>query len=125
MESAMGIARVWPQPAVKPLPTNPILRVEPGEHTAMVSSIDTDATGQVLVMGSLDKTVRVWSLPKGQLLNTLRLPIGAGNEGQVYMRWLSPQTGPPWRPEDGRATNGTNRFPSIFSTAQAANSSAA
>ena len=70
MESAMGIARVWPQPAVKPLPTTPILRVEPGEHTAMVSSIDTDATGQVLVMGSLNKTVRVWSLPKGQLLNT-------------------------------------------------------
>jgi WD40 repeat protein len=34
--------------------------------------------------------VRVWSLPKGQLLNTLRLPIGAGNEGQVYAVAVSP-----------------------------------
>ncbi len=81
---------VWPQPTVKLLPATPILRIEPGEHTAVVTGIDTDAAGRVLVTGSMDKTVRVWSLPEGRLLNTLRLPIVAGNEGEVYALAISP-----------------------------------
>ncbi|MGH9959380.1 MAG: WD40 repeat domain-containing protein, partial [Pyrinomonadaceae bacterium] len=60
------------------LATSPIPRIEPGAHTAPIFSIDADATGRVLVTGSRDETVRIWAVREGQLLNTLRLPIGVG-----------------------------------------------
>jgi WD40 repeat protein len=49
-----------------------------------------DKAGRWLVTVSVDKTARVWSLPDGRLFNTLRLPIGSGNEGKVFVVALSP-----------------------------------
>ena len=59
-------------------------------HTARISSIVVDAAGRFLVTGSHDKTVRVWGLAGGELLRTLRPPIGAGDEGEIYAVALSP-----------------------------------
>ncbi len=59
-------------------------------HGAPIRQIDVDAAGRFLVSGSDDKTVRVWSLEDGQLLKTLRVPLGEGNVGKVYAVAITP-----------------------------------
>lgn len=71
-------------------PTEPILRIDPGEHTAMIRRIATDDAGRYLVTASDDKTARVWSITDGRLLTTLRIPIGSGYEGKLNAAALSP-----------------------------------
>ncbi len=71
-------------------PTEPILRIDPGEHTAMIKKIATDEQGRWLATASDDKTVRLWSLADGLLVSTLRPPIGLNNEGKIYAVALSP-----------------------------------
>jgi WD40 repeat protein len=44
----------------------------------------------LLATGSDDKTERLWSLPNGRLLRTVRWPIGRGGRGKVYATALSP-----------------------------------
>jgi WD40 repeat protein len=61
-----------------------VLVIDPGMHTAAISSGDVDAAGRLAVTGSWDKTLRVWSLTDGRLLRTIRIPIGPGRIGQVY-----------------------------------------
>ena len=71
-----------PATATPDLPTEPLLRLEPGMHWAPIKRIDVDAAGRFLVTGSDDRTVRVWSQGDGQLLKTLRVPLGEGNVGR-------------------------------------------
>ncbi|MDX8377561.1 MAG: caspase family protein [Mariprofundales bacterium] len=71
-------------------PTEPILRLETGMHTAVVRRIGVDASESYLVSASMDKTLRLWSLPDLHLLKTLRVPIGAGDEGKLYATAISP-----------------------------------
>ncbi len=59
-------------------------------HTQRISQIDVDAQNQYLVTASNDKTVRVWNLPSGQLLKTLRPPIGPDREGKIFAVAISP-----------------------------------
>jgi WD40 repeat protein len=73
----------------------PMLRIEPGMHTATIVRIGVDAACTLMVTGSLDKTVRLWSLPQNrsgspELLRTLRVPIGEGNGGKIHAVALSP-----------------------------------
>ena len=73
----------------------PILRIDPGMHTAAIARIGSDEACSLLVTGSHDKTARLWALPEGrqgspQLLRTLRVPIGEDNEGKVFAVALSP-----------------------------------
>ena len=73
----------------------PVLRIEPGMHTAPIKRIGVDAACTLMVTGSDDKTARLWALPQGgrgsaELLRTLRVPIGEGNEGKVDAVALSP-----------------------------------
>ena len=73
----------------------PMLRIEPGMHTAMIRRIGVDAACTLMVTGSDDKTARLWALPEGgrgeaKLLRTLRVPIGEGDDGKVYAVALSP-----------------------------------
>ena len=72
------------------LPSEPMLRIDGGMHTASIRRLDVSADGKILVTGSEDKTVRVWSLPDGRLLKTLRLPTAPGDVGKVFAVALSP-----------------------------------
>jgi hypothetical protein len=68
----------------------PVLTIETGMHTAPIKRIGVDRACRLLATGSDDKTVRLWSLPEGRLLRTLRWPVGAGDGGKVYAVALSP-----------------------------------
>ena len=59
----------------------PILVVDPGMHTAQINDVDIDAAERLAFTGSLDKTVRVSSLPDGRLVQTIRIPAGPGEIG--------------------------------------------
>ena len=71
-------------------PTQPVLRLETGMHTATINGISVDAAGRFLVTAADDKTVRVWDIATGKLFRTLRPPLGAGNEGKLYAVAVSP-----------------------------------
>ena len=62
----------------------PQLRIDAGMHTGQVRRIGVDAACTLLATASDDKTVRLWRLPQGKLINTLRPPIGAGHVGKVF-----------------------------------------
>ena len=93
----------------------PMLRIEPGMHTAQIKRIGVDRACKLIVTGSEDKTARLWALPESargarllqriwhrlrprpedghgapRLLRTLRVPIGDGNDGKIYAVALSP-----------------------------------
>jgi WD40 repeat protein len=77
------------------LDQRPMLRIEPGMHTAMIRRISVDASCSTLVSASDDKTARIWSLPKGgrgamDLVRTLRVPLGDGHQGRVNAVAISP-----------------------------------
>jgi len=69
---------------------NPILRIDTGMHVAQFNQIGVDRACELAATGSLDKTVRVWSLPGGRLLRTLRVPIGPGYGGMIFATAMSP-----------------------------------
>ena len=60
------------------VPSAPVLRIEPGMHTAPIIDAGTDQSRDLLVTGGLDNTVRIWSLPELRLVRVLRPPIGSG-----------------------------------------------
>ena len=68
----------------------PVLVVDPGMHTAPVKTAVVDAAGRFAVTGSYDKTVRVWSLTDGKLLQTIRVPVGPDDVGRIDAVALSP-----------------------------------
>lgn len=72
------------------LPGEPLLRIETGMHTTRIEKIGVDAENRYLVTGSADNTVRVWELPAGRLLKTLRPPIRNANEIVIYAVAISP-----------------------------------
>ena len=53
-------------------------------HTAPIKAVGVDAAGKLAVTGSEDKSVRVWSLTDGKLLQTIRMPAGPGDIGKIY-----------------------------------------
>ncbi len=79
------------QQAIKACPSqDPVLRIETGMHVSSIQRIGVDQTCRIAATGSWDKTVRVWTLPEGRLLRTLRVPIGPGNGGKIYTTAMSP-----------------------------------
>jgi WD40 repeat protein/uncharacterized caspase-like protein len=68
----------------------PILIVDPGVHTASIWAAAVDGSGRFGVTGSADRTVRVWSLSDGKLLQTIRVPAGPGDVGKIYAAAMSP-----------------------------------
>ena len=70
--------------------TEPILQLNTEMHTAMINRISTDAKGKYLLTASKDKTAKLWDAISGDLLKTLRIPIGKGNEGMLNAVALSP-----------------------------------
>ena len=43
-------------------PTEPILRLDPAMHTAMIKQMGSDQGGRFLATASNDKTVKIWDL---------------------------------------------------------------
>lgn len=84
--AAAGKPAAWAASA----PSEPILRLETGMHTAPIWGISVDAKEKYLVTSSDDKTVRVWDLGSGRLLRVLRPPIGPDDEGKLYSVAISP-----------------------------------
>jgi WD40 repeat protein len=76
--------------AIAQLSEQPLLVVDPGMHTAPITAVAVDAAGRLAVTGSHDKTVRVWSLTDGKLLQTIRMPAGPGHVGKIYTVAMSP-----------------------------------
>ncbi len=68
----------------------PILRLNSQMHTAFINRISIDAVGKYILTASNDKTAKLWSAASGDLLKTLRTPIGHGKEGMLYASALSP-----------------------------------
>lgn len=69
---------------------SPILRIEVGQHTAMINRMAVDKEGNLLATASDDKTVRLWNLPEGTLYTTLRVPIDERLKGALYAVAMSP-----------------------------------
>lgn len=73
-----------------PPPQEPQLRIEAGTHTAILKRIGLSADEKLMVTGTYDKTARIWSIPDGRLLRTLRVPIGPGHDGKIFGVAISP-----------------------------------
>jgi WD40 repeat protein len=87
---ALLLAVLANPPAMAQFSEQPTLVVDPGMHTAPIEALAVDASGRLAVTGSWDKTVRVWSLTDGKLLQTIRMPAGPGNIGKIYAVAMSP-----------------------------------
>ncbi len=75
--------------AQAPVNAEPLLRIEVGAHAAPIRALGVDAAGRFAVTAAEDKTARVWDLASGALLQTLRPPIGAGNDGKLFAASIS------------------------------------
>lgn len=115
---ATGAPSLRPTPLPEPPPVKPedvILRLDPGMHTATIKRISVSADGRMLATASHDKTVKLWALPEGRLLRTLRPPIGPGNEGKVYA--VAPDPASRWVAAGGWTTKtDIDVFISLFDT---------
>jgi WD40 repeat protein len=110
-----------PQAAAKetePPPQDPILRVSPRMHTAPIRRLAANTDCTVLATASEDKTVKLWSLPGGELRRTLRPPIGdlaESNNGKVFAVAVSPDG--LWTAAGGWTRTGGDHWVYIFSNA--------
>ena len=79
------------QAAIKACPSQePVLLIESGMHLAPIKRLGVDRACRLAATGAWDKTVRVWSLPEGRLLRTLRVPVGPDDGGKIYATAVSP-----------------------------------
>ena len=105
-----------PRPKPEPPPIRPedvLLRLDPGMHTATIGRIGVSADGRLLATASDDKTVKLWALPEGKILRTLRPPIGPGDEGKVNAIALHPAGR--WVAMGGwMSKTGLNEFVTVF-----------
>ena len=84
-------AEAAPAVRVRAAPTTePVPRIDTTMHTALIRRMAVDTARDRLVTASDDKTIRVWQLPSGRLVTTLRVPLDAGHEGQLFALALSP-----------------------------------
>ena len=72
------------------VPETPFLMVETGTHRAIINDLAISPNGDVVATASDDKTLRLWSLSSGTLLDTFRPPIGQNEDGLLYTTAFSP-----------------------------------
>jgi WD40 repeat protein len=68
----------------------PILRLDPGVHSAPIRRADVDAVGRWVVTGSHDRTLRIWSADTGAMERMIPIPLGPGNVGKIFAVAISP-----------------------------------
>jgi WD40 repeat protein len=68
----------------------PVLVLDSGIHRSVIRSAAVDRNGHFCVTGSEDKTVRIWSLADGKLLQTIRMPAGPDLIGRVFAVAIRP-----------------------------------
>ena len=68
----------------------PVLIIDPDMHTARILAAAVEPAGRFAVTGSDDKTVRVWSVRDGKLLQTIRVPAGPDHVGKINAVAMSP-----------------------------------
>ncbi len=78
-----------PEPDVPPVKDRPFLVLDAAGHTATPHAVLFSPDGKKLLTASADKTVRLWDATTGEALQTLRRPIGTGNEGTILAAALS------------------------------------
>jgi len=71
-------------------PYEPILVVETKMHVASIKRIAVDPSDKYIATASIDKTVRIWELPTGDLIRTIRPPVDRNVEGKLFAMALSP-----------------------------------
>ncbi|MGN7614000.1 WD40 repeat domain-containing protein [Magnetococcales bacterium HHB-1] len=71
-------------------PKTPFLRIENGFHMGKINRIAIDQDETILASVSGDKTLRLWNPRSGQLIRTIRVPIGEGDIGKLYSVALTP-----------------------------------
>ena len=86
----LACATLLPLPVASQLAAAPTARIDTGAHSAPMRAMDVDAQGRYAVTASEDKTARVWELSSGRLLQTLRPPIGADNDGKLFAATITP-----------------------------------
>ncbi|MEL6258370.1 MAG: TIR domain-containing protein, partial [Pseudomonadota bacterium] len=93
------------------------LRLDPGMHTAKIGRVSLSADGTLMATASHDKTVKLWALPGGELIDTFRPSLGDGDEGKLYAVALDPEGH--WVATAGWMTkSGLNEeFVAVFDTA--------
>jgi len=79
-----------PGPAPSALKLAPVLRLETGQHIAAIRALSLSRDGQLALTASEDKTARLWEVPTGRLLRTLRPAVEDGKVGMFYAAALSP-----------------------------------
>jgi WD40 repeat protein len=72
------------------IPNEPILCMEMGMHSTIISCIAVDAQNRFMVTGSWDKTVRLWEPSTGRPIRIFRPPIGEGPIGMIFAVAVSP-----------------------------------
>ena len=87
---ALLASTLLPAPVAAQTQDAPLLRIDTSAHSAAIRALDVDAAGRYAVTASEDKTARVWDLASGQLLQTLRPPVGPGNDGKLFAAAITP-----------------------------------
>ncbi|HZZ22976.1 MAG TPA: PDZ domain-containing protein [Roseiarcus sp.] len=97
--AVLGLATLASAPAVAQgqgakdatdLYDRPVLAIDPEMHTAKIWAQAVDAEGRFAVTGSDDRTVRIWSIADGKLLQTIWIPVGPESVGVIYAVAISP-----------------------------------
>jgi hypothetical protein len=76
--------------ALAQLYEQPVLIVDPGMHIGPIKDASVDPAGRIAVSGADDKTLRVWSLTDGKLLQTIHMPAGPEQIGKIYAVAVQP-----------------------------------
>lgn len=69
---------------------SPLLMLDTGGHTGVISMIAFTPDGKHLVSAGYDKVVRVWDWQTGQTIRVFRGDVRAGDEGRIFAMTLSP-----------------------------------
>nr|VFK56441.1 MAG: WD40 repeat [Candidatus Kentron sp. TC] len=69
----------------------PRLIIDSGGHKAVIRDVLFTPDGERLISVSDDKTIRIWAVATGELLETLRGRMGEGPEGKLYAGALAPE----------------------------------